>query len=106
MKTNAKIDFTAVKNFKCLNGNVQMLFLILSCADGNGAIRLGKKDFSKYLSITEQTAGNYIKSFVKSSVLKYKYSGEMRVNPNFYYAGDENNFEKALEGYNTFKSDM
>ncbi|MBR2870419.1 MAG: hypothetical protein IKB98_03485 [Clostridia bacterium] len=106
MKKSLQIDFTAVKNFKSLNVSVQMLFLILSCTDANGVTRLKKKDFANYLSITEQTAGNHIKSYVNSSLIKYKYSGTIRVNPNFYYVGAPEDFEKAVREYEDFKSDM
>ena len=105
MRGTLQVD-NVIKKFKSLNKSVQMLFLILMTVRPSGEVNLGKKSFAKHLKITEQTAGNHIKSFVESGLIKYKYSGTMRVNPNFYYTGKPEDFAQVLNEYESFKSDM
>lgn len=94
------------KNFNKLGIELKVFFTIVLCADKNGAIKLEKNKISRYLKISVQTVGKYIRTFVECDIMKYKYSGEGMINPEFYYVGEESQRNVVIESYERFKSDI
>ena len=94
-------------NFKALDIGTRLFFTLVSLADSKGGIyTAAKAQLSKALKVTPQTVGNYIHRFVAAGMLKYKYSGRARINPEFFHVGKENEFNDAIELYKSFKSDI
>ncbi len=94
------------ENFSKLGIEIKIFFTIVLCVGKNGAIKLDKKEVAKYLKVTEQTVGKYIRTFAECKMLKYKYSGEAMLNPDFYYVGAEEERSSVRERYQNFKSDV
>ncbi len=100
------IDVTAIKNFKGLNTGVQLLLIILLCTLPNGRTNINKKKFAEYLHITPQSAGIYLRELVQANVIKYKYSGDIAINPDFFYTGENKDLNDVRQNYIKFKSNM
>ena len=97
----------ALQNFKALDIGTRLFFTLVSLADSKGGIyTTTKHQLAKALKITPQTVGNYLHRFVAAGMLKYKYSGRARLNPEFYHVGQADELAEALELYKNFKSDV
>lgn len=75
-------------------------------ADGHNVVRKGKEALANVFGVTPQTVGNWLRVLADFGVLKYKYSGIARLNPNFYHYGTEQERETALKEYELFRSDI
>lgn len=65
-----------------------------------------KEKLANELNVTSRTVANWIRALVNVGAIKYKYSGEMRLNPDVYFDGATKNYKKALEEFKKFKSDI
>lgn len=93
------------RNFDNLDTGLKVFLTLVLGADENGAVRTNQSELSKYLSISRQTVGKHIKTFVDCNMLKYKYSGDTLFNPEFYFNG-VTDLNSAIEKYKEFESDM
>lgn len=100
------MNVTALNNFGELHVSVKLLLTLISISAPDGAINTSKSDLARYLKTSRQTVGAHIADFAKSGILKYKYSGMARLNPDFYYNGEASERARALEEYKHFKSDV
>ena len=100
------MNITAVKNFKELNIGVRLLLTLISISDSEGRIRTNKTDLAKAVNSSRQTVGEYINSFARTNILKFKYSGSARLNPDFYFRGDPLRKPLVISEYQQFKSDV
>ena len=100
----SNINLSEIKNFKTLNTDLKLIFIILLCARPNGKVGLDKKELLNYLKISWICAKSYLKELVQANVIKCKYTGEIVVNPEFYYVGEE--LDVVLKEYKNFKSDL
>ncbi len=98
------IDITSVKNFRSLNTGVQLLFLILLCTRSDGTIGIDKGKFLEYLKITWICAKTYLRELGQANVLKWRYTGEIAVNPDFFYTGEKKDLNAIRQNYIKFKS--
>ena len=66
-----------------------------------------KKDkLANELNVTPRTVANWIRALANVGTIKYKYSGDVRLNPDVYFDGAVKDYKKALEEYASFKSDI
>ena len=72
----------------------------LNCA------KIQKSELASELNVSERTITNWVHALSKAGLIKYKYSGSVRLNPDFYFVGTKDNLEKALEEFKRFKSDI
>lgn len=100
------MNITAVTNFKELNIGVKLLLTLISISDSEGCIRTNKSELAKAVGTSRQTVGEYVNSFARTNILKFKYSGSARLNPEFYYRGDPLRKALAISEYENFKSDV
>lgn len=97
----------AIKNFDKLNVQTQLLLLLTACADENGDVRLKKEELANYLNTSRQTVGLHLRTLATCDLLKYKYSGLVKLNPEYYlYKKDEVMQSSAVEEYMRFNSDI
>lgn len=101
-----RIDINAIKNFKTLHVSERLLFLLFTIAGNDGAFRCRISDLADRAGTTERTAKTYLKNFTENDMLKVKYSGTGRINPNFYYSGELSKFADVRKEYADFKSDI
>ena len=95
------------KNFNSLDVGIKVLFaLILASKKSDGTIDLDKAQMSDKLKISRQTVGKHVKTFAECNMLKYKFSGQGMLNPDFYYMGAPDNLCTVREQYLKFKSDV
>ncbi len=94
------------KNLNKLGIEMKTFFTLLYIVDKNGRTKIKKNVIGKYLNVSPQTVGKYLKAFVDCEMIKYKYSGELIINPDFYYVGAVENLSSVREQYQNFKSDM
>ena len=100
------MNIEAVNNFKKLDVGLQMLLIITYTAEKSGVVGLSKKDIAEALGICKQTIGKHLSVLAGCNIIKYKYSGAMRLNPDFYYKGEPGALERIKEEYKKFKSDI
>ncbi len=100
------MNIEVVKDFKKLDVGSQILLIITYSAKKSGAVNLSKKDIAEALGICKQTIGKHLSVLAGCNIIKYKYLGEMRLNPGFYYKGEPETLERAKEEYKKFKSDI
>ncbi len=63
--------------------------------DNLNVIRTPRKDILKTLPIKERQYRSWIKVLIKNDVIKYKTCGTIYLNPNFYFVGSADDFERA-----------
>lgn len=100
------MNVTALKKIDNLNVGVKLFLTLISLCAPDGTVTITKTALAKYLKTSRQTVGAYLTEFAESGILKYKYSGSIRFNPEFYYIGDGAERDKAFEEYKNFKSDV
>ena len=93
------------KNFNELGLEFRVFLTLLLCAK-NGAGKISKKDLAKYLKASPQTVGKHLKTFTTCDIIKYRYSGEIMFNPEFYYNGEPENLQCEIDKYAEFRSNM
>lgn len=101
-----KIDVNALKNFKTLHVSQRLLFMIFSLSGDDGAFRFKPSNMAERIGTSERTLRTYLHNFAETGMIKFKYSGMGRVNPNFYYTGELKKFNDARKDYQEFKSDF
>ena len=100
------INVNTVKNFKELDTGTQILLTLISIASDKGDIRTNKSTLAKYLGKSRETVALHINRYVRTNILKYKYSGLARINPEFYFSGTDAERAEAIRLYHEFKSDV
>ena len=100
------INVNTVRNFSALDTGTQLLLTLFTLADDKGGIRTSKTALATYLKKSRETVGAYINRLARSNIIKFKYSGAARINPEFYYHGAEQDKAEALRLYQEFKSDV
>ena len=96
----------AIKNFDKLNVQTQLLLLLTACADENGDVRLKKEELANYLNTSRQTVGVHLTTFATCNLLKYKYSGLVKLNPEYFYNGTSDRLADVREQYTKFISNI
>ena len=69
-------------------------------------VKIQKIELAAVLNVSERTISNWVRALASVGLIKYKYSGAARLNPEFWFVGSQTNYEKALEEYKRFKSDI
>ncbi len=83
-----------------------LLNIFMAKRDDFNRIDVGKKEISAALDIPERTVARWLGILAKNGLIKYKYSGSARLNPDFFYIGTEKNYNRAKEEFQKFKSDI
>lgn len=94
------------ENISLLGVEMKIFLSFIRFADRNGKTVLKKTSLAKALNTTPQTVGKYLKVFCDVKLIKYKYSGEAMLNPDFYFAGDVTELDAVRTVYQNFKSNM
>lgn len=95
-----------IKNFNKLNVQTQLLILLTVSADKNGDVRLKKEELANYLNTSRQTVGVHLRTLATCNILKYKYSGVVKLNPEFFYNGTSDKLDDVREQYSSFVSNV
>ena len=74
--------------------------------DALNRIQNTKNELAERLRVSRRTISNWTRALHDAGVIKFKYSGSARLNPEVYFSGSEENYIKALEEYKNFKSDL
>ncbi len=102
------LDLTAIKNYMCLCPGVRALLAILTVAPHSCAVRISKADVAICVGISSTALMSHVRGFARSGVLKYRYSGDIFVNPDFFYTGtgEKEHLNAVRENYLKFKSNI
>ena len=95
-----------IKNFNKLNVQTQLLILLTVIADKNGDVRLKKEELANYLNTSRQTVGVHLRTLATCNILKYKYSGVVKLNPEFFYNGTSDKLDDVRKQYSSFVSNV
>lgn len=95
-----------IRNFNKLNVQTQLLILLTACADENGEVRLKKEELANYLNTSRQTVGVHLRTLATCNILKGKYSGLIKLNPEFFYNGTSDKLDDVREQYSSFVSNI
>ena len=91
--------------FKNIASAMTLLSVYMKLANELNEIKAGKDELAAAMGVERRTITNWIDKLRDNGVIKYKYSGSTRLNPFFYYNGTRAGHEKAIEEWQTFKSD-
>ena len=94
------MNIFAVKNFKDLPVANRILFAIMGLSAPDGTFEITKSKLADYVSVSKQTVGEHLNTFVHCNLLKRKYSGKGMFNPEFYYVGPLENKKKTILSFN------
>ena len=72
--------------------------------DDLNRLTIRRETVARKFHVTSRTVRNWIHVLAQNDVLKFKYSGTARLNPDIYYAGG--NVTKAKEDYASFRGDI
>lgn len=101
-----RIDVTAVKNFQALHVSQRLFFMLCAVAGDDGAFKIKTSNVAERIGTSERTVRTYLKNYTDCNVIKFKYSGSGRINPDFYYTGELSRFSETRKEYSDFKSDF
>lgn len=93
-------------SLRSLGPAMVLLNVYMQKKDNLNRVQASKYDVAKALDVSPRTVANWIYKLVKAGLIKYKYSGSARLNPNFAFDGLESDFEKAKIEWESFKSDV
>lgn len=74
--------------------------------DALNCAKISKDKIATSLNVSARTVANWIRTLSDAGVIKYKYSGLTRLNPEIYFDGSMKNYKKALAEYQRFKADI
>lgn len=74
--------------------------------DNLNRIKATKTEICSAIGVSYSSVGNWIRKLCKAGAIKYKYSGETRLNPNFAFDGSAADYNAAMQEWKNFKSDI
>lgn len=83
-----------------------LLNIYIQKVDAQNRADVPKTVLAKVLNVSAHTISNWLRKLSKAGAIKYKYSGSVRLNPNFYFYGTQDEFDEAEKEWKAFKSDM
>lgn len=98
------------KRYKNVARASQLLLLYLMICDEKNDISATKNQLIEIydkvfgVALPRRTLSDWIKTLAENGAIKYRYSGSARLNPYFYYHGDENCYDDVIKEYNDFIS--
>ena len=102
-----------IKNLNVLNERrrglrpaTSLFYYYQDHADELNRVKIQKSELAAELNVSERTVSNWVRALANVGLIKYKYSGSARLNPEFWFVGSQENYKKALEEYKRFKSDI
>lgn len=69
-------------------------------------IKASKAEISAAIGVSYGSIGNWIRKLCKAGAIKYKYSGETRLNPKFAFDGTAEEYRQAIQEWQNFRSDI
>ena len=83
-----------------------LLNVFMQICDDVNAAKTSKVELAAALGRSRRTISEWIILLCRCGAIKYKYSGQVRLNPFFYYQGTAENYKKAISEWEKFKSDI
>ena len=83
-----------------------LLNVYMQMANETNRIDVKKTELAAALGKSRRTISEWIRILARVGAIKYKYSGSACLNPFIYYKGTAQNYERAKETWNQFKSDI
>ena len=80
--------------------------VLMQICDNVNSLQTSKQELADALGRSRRTVADWIIRLCRAGVIKYKYSGALRLNPAIYYKGTEECYKKALIEWKEFKSDI
>ncbi|MBQ3115472.1 MAG: replication/maintenance protein RepL [Clostridia bacterium] len=77
---------------------------LVETVDEHNRLIIRREAVARKFHVTSRTISNWIHVLARNDVLKFKYSGTARLNPDIYYSGG--NVTKAKEDYASFRGDI
>ncbi len=90
----------------CLRPATSLFNYYRDNVDALNRIEAPKDVLAQKLNVSRRTLSNWIHALVNSGVIKYKYSGSARLNPNIYFNGLKKDYDKAVIEFDRFHSDL
>ena len=94
------------ENLKEIKPAMLLLNIFMQKRDELNRIEVSKREISAALDIPVRTVARWLMLLAKNGLIKYKYSGSARLNPDFFYIGTAEDYEKALKEWHNFKSNI
>ena len=91
---------------KGLRSALSLFYYYKEHVDELNRIEMPKNNVANVLKVCDRTVKNWVKVLSRAGIIKYKYSGSVRLNPEICFSGTKENFEKALLEFKRFKSDI
>lgn len=83
-----------------------LLNLLIAMSNEHNVVKVKKTDIANALSKSIRTVTSWILVLCGAGAIKYKYTGEYRINPKFYFRGSFAEYEETVLDWQAFKSDV
>lgn len=83
-----------------------LLDLLVQIKDKFNRAQVSKRALAAALGYNYRTISLHMEILAKNGAIKYRYSGSVRLNPFFSFDGTPENYQRALEEWFSFRSDI
>lgn len=106
MKTVHNKNLEILNERRRLRTAAPLLNYYIDNVDAFNAGKFNKDDLARHFNVTARTVSNWVHALAEAHVIKYKYSGLTRLNPKIYFKGTQEDYDRALADYATFRGDI
>ncbi|MBR2385099.1 MAG: replication/maintenance protein RepL [Clostridia bacterium] len=94
------------KQIQKISKAMLLLNLLIAMSNERNVVKVTKTKIADALSKSIRTITSWILVLCGAGAIKYKYTGEYRINPKFYFKGSLADYEETLVDWQNFKSDV
>lgn len=102
-----KRDFKKLQDGKrSIRSASALLHYYIDNVDALNRAHVCKDKIAEDLNVSRRTVTSWIRLLVDEEIIKFKYSGSVRLNPEIWFEGSEEEFEKASAEFLSFRGDI
>ncbi len=90
---------------KYMNKALTLLNILVQAKDSFNRVTAKKYDIAKLVAKNPRTVAGWLRLLSLNGAIKYKYSGDIMVNPYFAFDGSDEEYEKTTLDWAKFRSD-
>lgn len=83
-----------------------LLDILVQIKDELNGLQINKQAIATVLKKSYRSVSYWIEILAKNGAIKYRYSGSARLNPFFAFDGSPENYQRALDEWFSFRSDI
>lgn len=94
------------KQINAISKAMLLLNLLMQMSSEYNVVKVKKTELAEALSKSTRTITSWILVLCGAGAIKYKYTGEYRINPKLYFKGSLEQYQETLLDWQSFKSDV